>query len=120
MHQIIGQAEIYPALVAKKLWEERLRHRCINHYFDNDSARFALMRGNSPTSASAWMIHHFWKYEATGQSRSWLSRAPSVSNIGDAPSRKDTEEIARLYPGTIWRQWTRADEARDVRAWGAL
>ena len=118
--QIIGQAEIYPALVAKKLWEDRLRHRCINHYFDNDSARFALMRGNSPTSASAWMIHHFWKSEATGQSRSWLSRAPSVSNIGDAPSRKDTEEIARLYPGTIWKQWTRADEARDVRAWGAL
>ena len=41
--QIIGLAEIYPALIANKLWEARLRHRCINHYFDNDSARFALM-----------------------------------------------------------------------------
>ena len=118
--QIIGQAEIYPALVAKRLWKDRLRHRCVNHFFDNDSARFALMRGNSPTETSAWMVHHFWRHEAESMSRSWLSRVPSVSNIGDAPSRKDMAEINKLYPGTKWRSWSTEDEERDVRHWGEL
>ena len=90
-----------------------MRHRCVNHFFDNDSARYALMRGSSPTSASAWMIHHFWKQEAECQSRSWLSRVPSVSNIGDAPSRKDKAEIDRSYPGTVWQEWTHEFFARD-------
>ena len=47
-------------------------------------------------------------------------QGPSISNIGDAPSRKDKAEIDRLYPGTIWREWTHEDEIEDVIAWGLL
>ena len=106
-------------VVGFKCLEKRSNHATVGR-LKEDECRAITWWTDAITQLPPRSIHHFWKCEATGQSRSWFSRAPSVSNIGDAPSRKDTEEIAKLYPGTIWRQWTRADEIGDVNAWGAL
>ena len=46
--QIIGQAELYPAIVARKSWKKTIQGRDVLHFIDNDSARYALIKGTSP------------------------------------------------------------------------
>ena len=40
--QIIGQAELYPVICARRLWRKKLAGRDVIHFVDNDSARYAL------------------------------------------------------------------------------
>ena len=54
--QIIGQAELYPAVVARRLWKEKIHGRDVVHFIDNDSAKFVLIKGTSPCLESAWLI----------------------------------------------------------------
>ena len=46
--QVIGQAEIFPVLLARKFLQGRCQHRRILVFVDNDSARQALSKGRSP------------------------------------------------------------------------
>ncbi|CAE7239837.1 unnamed protein product [Symbiodinium sp. CCMP2456] len=46
--QLVGQAEVLPVLVAKVVWADRLRHRKVLWFMDNDSAKAALGSGSSP------------------------------------------------------------------------
>ena len=85
--QTIGQAELLPVLVAKLVWSDRLRGRRALHFIDNESARLALIKGASPSQASASIIDAFWHNEAKIASASWFERVPSASNVSDAASR---------------------------------
>ena len=42
--QIIGQAELYPVICARKLWADKIKGRDVIHFVDNDSARCALIK----------------------------------------------------------------------------
>ena len=87
IEQVIGQAEILPALLARELWHDRLaRRRCL-HFVDNEAAREGLVRGRSRSAASAVLLDLFWETEARVGGTSWFSRVPSASNISDPPSR---------------------------------
>ena len=116
--QLIGQAEILPMLVARMLWSGRMKDRDVLHYVDNDAARFATIRGSSPSRGSAWMVHAFWETEITNQSFSWLSRVPTVCNLGDGPSRGDWVELAKIYPDYKRIEWSEAQEEALLRKWG--
>ena len=52
LKQVIGQAEVYPVLLARQLWRRWLKGRSAVVFVNNDSARFALIRGDSPSVAS--------------------------------------------------------------------
>ena len=98
--QTIGQAELLPVLVAKLVWSRRLQGRRTLHFIDNESARLALIKGASPSAASASIIDAFWHNEARIAAASWFERVPSASNISDSASRLDfaAPELAGAVP----------------------
>ena len=61
----------------------------IAHYVDNTSAEAALIRGYSPSAASAPLVHWVADADVRLGARSWFDRVPSPSNPADAPSRLD-------------------------------
>ena len=65
-------------------------------FIDNDSARHALIKGYTPSGASARLVAAFWETEATLASYSWVDRVPSLSNIADGPSRLRFDEVVEL------------------------
>jgi len=90
--QVIGQAELAPVLVARLTWAERLRNRKVLYFVDNESARLALVRAYSPVLASLEFVLRCHNFDAE-----WDARAPSPSNIGDAPSRmKVSKDLVAL------------------------
>ena len=115
--QVIGQAELYPVIVARRFWSEKIRDRDGFHFVDNDSARYAPIKGSSPCLESAWLVQAFWTLESeTSESRSWIARVPSKSNIADGPSRGDRSETEKLFPTIKWLQWIDEQEDADAKA----
>ena len=100
-YQVVGQAEIFPVLLARTTWPELLRQKFVVYYIDNDSARQALVKGYSPVLASSRIIHEASLADARLGSFSWYARVPTLSNIGDPASRLDMEELERFAPGVI-------------------
>ena len=62
--QIVGQAEILPCLMARLIWSHKLKGRAVLNYVDNEAARFALIKGGSPTMDSAWLTMVFWRADS--------------------------------------------------------
>ena len=116
--QLIGQAEILPMLVSRIIWSARLIGRDVLHYVDNEGARYSTIKGSSPSRSSAWLIHAFWETEVMNESRSWLSRVPTECNIGDGPSRGEWEEISKLYPRHVRREWSQEQDKALMSRWG--
>lgn len=87
--QVIGQAGILPAVVALRAWGEALVNRGVMVFIDNDSARYALIRGFSAVPESAQLGGEFWIAAAALSNYAWIARAPSAANVADAPSRVD-------------------------------
>ena len=114
--QIIGQAELYPAVVARRLWKEKIQGRDVIHFIDNDSAKFVLIKGTSPCLESAWLTQSFWTSESEADSRSWIARVPSRSNIADGPSRGDRTEVEIAFPMVKWLDWSDEQEDADAEA----
>ena len=85
--QVIGQAEIFPVLLARKFLQGKCKHRRILIFVDNDSARQALSKGRSPVPASNAMIQYILSLEMKEPALVWYSRVPTHSNPADAPSR---------------------------------
>ena len=100
--QTIGQAEIAPALLARLTWADDLLGRRVIQFVDNDSARYALVKGYSPSLASSVLLSETWLQDCRQGLVSWYDRVPTASNIGDGPSRLDYEEVIRL--GGVWSE----------------
>ena len=64
-------------------------------YIDNEAAKFALIKGSSPTRDSAWLVQEFWEREAHLETFTWFERVPSAANCADDPSR-GIEEVDLL------------------------
>eukprot|EP00971_Amphidinium_carterae_P029427 579238-Amphidinium_carterae.1 len=50
--QLIGQGELLPILIARAVWKRELHNRKVVVYIDNDSARYACIRGWSEAEGS--------------------------------------------------------------------
>jgi hypothetical protein len=46
--QLIAQAELLPAVLARWVWRDHLKEAKIIHVVDNEGAKFALAKGYSP------------------------------------------------------------------------
>ena len=51
--QLVGQAELLPAIGARHAWPGRVYQRSVIHFVDNESAKFGLISGYSHSRASA-------------------------------------------------------------------
>ena len=98
--QLIGQAELLPAVVAQRTWSQRWAGRRVLLFMDNDSARHALIRGGSTSTASAHLVGLFWREETLLRAYSWIERVPTASNVADGPSRLDYDLLRQL--GASW------------------
>ena len=100
--QVVGQAELLPCLAARRLWKERCANRPVLNFVDNEAARYALIKGTSPTMDSAVLTAAFWKEESGLGAFSWFERVPSPSNLADNPSRgKPPEPLCQGTPHEI-------------------
>ena len=97
--QVIGQAELFPVLLAKLTWAERLEGRRVIYFLDNESARLALVRAYSPVLASLQIVMQCLSWDFAHHSDSWYARVSSVANISDGPSRLSAVELQGLFGG---------------------
>lgn len=84
--QVIGQAEIFPVLVAKLTWKDKLAGRRVICFLDNESAKIALIRSYSPVVASLRIVMEVSAWDYSNQCSSWYSRVPTCCNVADDPS----------------------------------
>ena len=85
--QPIYELEIFPLVVAGRLWAEFLVDVLLVHYLDNDAARSACIRGDAATSLGRALIQDYISHEYKCRFSPWLSRVPTSSNPADDPSR---------------------------------
>ena len=93
--QVVGQSELFPCVAARDVWGRKLQGRLVMCYIDNEAAKYALIKGTSPTYMSAWLVQQFWEKEAQLETFSWFERVPSAANCADEPSRGILE--VKLY-----------------------
>ena len=95
--QTIGQAEIYPVLLAKVKWGESLLGRRVLVFLDNESAKCACIKGWSAVESSNDILRAIGLVDAAYPSWTWYSRVPSQSNPADMASRLQVSEAARRF-----------------------
>lgn len=108
--QVIGQAEMFPIHLARLAWKVELTDRDGIYFVENDSARGALIKGYSPKLPSCKILASAATSELCLKSRSWYARVPTLSNIGDHPSRFEEEELRRLIPKIVRTEAPSVDE----------
>lgn len=99
--QVIGQAEIFPVLVARLTWAARLYGRRVIYFVDNESAKISLVKGYSPISPSLSIIIQCLSWDYSNNSSSWVARVPTCANIADSPSRMKISELLKLMGARI-------------------
>ena len=85
--QAIGQADLLPIWLAKLIWGDFIRNCRALYFVDNNSARYAMIKGSSPLVHSAKIVENAWQLDSALGSSSWYARVPSPSNCSDGPSR---------------------------------
>ena len=98
--QVISQAEMFPVLVAKCTWENRLQGRNILWFLDNESARTAFVRCFSPVVDNFFTLQTNSKLDVDLQVKNWYSRVPSKSNPADSASRLEFSEYTHAVRHT--------------------
>ena len=103
--QVIGQAELFPLLVARLTWHKILAGRRCIFFLDNESARIAMIRAYSPVLCSLSIVMSCLKWDYENECVGWYARVPTASNPGDAPSRmqipsmsRDVEVVTPIFP----------------------
>ena len=102
---MINQAELLPALLARRTWRRELQSARLIHFLDNDGCRDALVRGYSPVRHSARLVGATLLLDAKLSILSWFTRVPSFSNIADGPSRMDFADVLRLGASQVEPDW---------------
>jgi hypothetical protein len=99
--QVIGQAEIFPVLVARWTWAEELKNKRVLYFIDNDSARLALVKSYSPVLPSLKIISECSEWDCANSSCAWYARVPTEANVADGPSRMESREVVQNYGARI-------------------
>ena len=85
--QVIGQAELFPLLVARLTWKEQMKGQRVVFFIDNESARLAAIKSYSPVLSSTRILADISLFDHVHEVYPWYARVPTFSNIGDGPSR---------------------------------
>jgi hypothetical protein len=92
--QVIGQAEIFPVLVARLTWQHLLKGRRCVFFLDNESARIALVRSYSPVLSSLNILMDVASWDYKYSVDPWYARVPTCANVSDGPSRMSLEDMS--------------------------
>jgi hypothetical protein len=101
--QVIGQAELWPVLLALLTWRERLSGRHIIFFIDQDAARQGLVKSYSPAEPSARIIGQVFVQVAAQEVYPWFARVPTSCNVADPASRLDFARVRQVVPGALVR-----------------
>ena len=97
--QVVGQAEFLAIVSAEKVWKSVLRVRRIVLFVDDDAARYGVMKGYSPSEASAWLLTEMARLDMELGCAVWVDRVASASNPAVGPSRLEFGRVAKLAGG---------------------
>ena len=86
MHPIY-ELEIFPVLLALRVWQRRLVNTQVVFYLDNDAARSGLIRAEGSTELAQKLISEFVILEKQLRIFPWFARVPTASNPADDASR---------------------------------
>ena len=95
--QLIFFAELFPVLVAKRTWADRLRNRRVLLFVDNQAAKSALIRGYSPLVDASKVLADIFELDVRLGCLTWVCWVPSKSNVADAASRLEFESYAGIF-----------------------
>ena len=102
----IHEIEVLPVLISFHVWRKFISNSQVLHYTDNDSCRYALMRGTGETPVAKCLVASIMDQEHRLQTKSWYGRVPSHSNPSDDPSRGSFETLAALGSIGIQIPWS--------------
>ena len=91
--QIIAQIEAFAALLVRWRFRSEWMGRKALFFIDNDSARYALIKSSSGSSALLLVTDCFHSFDAEFPLMAWIERVASASNVADLPSRGQQEEV---------------------------
>lgn len=112
----IYEVEILAILISIPLWGKLVAHAQSVFYLDNDAARSGFIRGVGATKIADVLIQCFCQCENALNIKSWFSRVPSHSNLGDAPSRSDDKTLVALGA----KKCIILGKQFEVRSWPAV
>ena len=99
--KVITVLEALPVALAARVWSDRMKHRRVVFFIDNDAARAGLIKMTSDVPSIRRVQLDLVASWSTTPCFPWSSRVPSASNLGDS--------ISRLQPLPIL-----ADVAKEV------
>ena len=99
--QVICQIELLPQMIARRLWRSRLASRNVISFVDNEAAREGLVRGYSGVPSCARLIEISSKLDMVSGICCWFERAPTESNLADAPSRFSAPCVAAGFSSPV-------------------
>eukprot|EP00435_Cladocopium_sp_Y103_P026667 s2745_g6.t1 len=94
--QLICQIELYAMVALRWALKDLLKDRRTIWWVDNEAARYATIKGLSPSPVMRHLVRSFYSFEVESPTFSWIERVPSSSNPADGPSRGSPEEVMRL------------------------
>eukprot|EP00438_Fugacium_kawagutii_P011446 Skav223456 [mRNA] locus=scaffold184:128814:130232:- [translate_table: standard] len=92
-HTIIYELELLATCVALEVWSPSLSSAYPIHYGDNDSVRYALIRGTGVGIVAETLMRRHLEVETVYNSNVWFARVPTEANIADLPSRFIDHEL---------------------------
>ena len=92
--RVIHQAELFPILLAARLWSCILANRLVFVFVDNEGAKGSMVNGTSTSRASAQIVDACWTQLSTYGCLGWFDRVPTRSNLADGPSRREFRPVS--------------------------
>ena len=103
--QIISQIEMFAALCTRCKFSERLVNRVDISWIDNESAKFACIKGTSTSFSMQPLCRVMQQIEIEKPSTIWYERVASHSNPGDRPPRQQTDRASALFNSNVEAAW---------------
>ena len=95
--QIISQVELWALLVVRWCLRKQLHNRRVVEWIDNEAARMATIKANSPSATMRSLGRIMADIEICWPTASWTERVCSFSNPADLPSRGKIAEALHRY-----------------------
>lgn len=102
--QLIAQIELFAVLWTRWRFRDLLHNRRTIFWIDNESARFGLIKGISPSLTMQCIIREFYTMDVAFPCFSWIERVPSSSNIADPPSRQEPQIACEALGISEWER----------------
>ena len=114
VEQIISQVELYAMALLRHLRHQEWMHRRIILFCDNESARYAAIKGGSSSSSMNLLVQAWDHPNFCYPAYIWVERVPSYSNISDGPSRGYSKEALTLVKEGTCRAFDSTPELDSI------